>query len=48
MDRKGNIAEAETLYKRAVAILQKTLGSDHADTRQARGELIELQKRLQR
>src|SRR5262249_41153950 len=31
VQRRGNVAEAEALYRRAIAIKEQALGPDHAD-----------------
>jgi hypothetical protein len=39
LDAQGNYAAAEPLYRRAIAIFEKTLGPEHPDTKTARENL---------
>jgi hypothetical protein len=38
-EAQGKYAEAEPLYRRAIAICEKTLGPEHPDTKTARENL---------
>jgi tetratricopeptide (TPR) repeat protein len=42
----GDLAKARTLYERALSILNKFLGDDHPNTRNARGNLELLVKKM--